>query len=54
MKYFNFICNDNSTLNCKTPYILMIESQSLDYTFRSVGTADECVENNLDHEVSFR
>ena len=33
----------------------MIESQTLDYTFRSVGTADECPsENNLDQEVNSR
>ena len=32
----------------------MIETHSLDYTFTSVGTADACAENNLDHEASFR
>lgn len=42
-----------STLNRKTPYVLLIEYQSLNYTFRSIGTADEYTsENNPDHEVN--
>lgn len=44
-----------STLNRKTPYVLLIEYQSLNYTFRSIGTADEYTsENNPDHEVNSR